>query len=131
MTQLRFVIWLLIAVQLSSCATTSLWNSTSPDYYKRVRADLVSEEEVKKKGLPYFQSKDGTSFYVQKTDGDRVLDYTYRVVGTPFAVVIDAAYVVLVIGTLGLASGLNTFGVGGGGGMAEGDCKNNARCNEK
>jgi len=127
MKWLSLVVWLLVALQLSSCATKSLWVNTSADRYKRVRADLVSEEDVKKKDLPYFKSNDGSSYYVKKTTGDRVWDYTLRVFGTPVAVVMDAAYVVLFIGTLGLISGIAPYS----GGVSEGECKNNTRCNEQ
>jgi len=127
MKKLSLIAWLLIAVQLSSCATKSLWDSTSPDHYKRVRADLVPEEEVKKKELPYFKGSDGKSFYVKKTGSDRVWDYTLRVFGTPVAVVMDAAYIVLFIGTLGLVSGIAPYA---GELKEEGDCKYSTRCNK-
>jgi len=127
MKNFSVIAWLLVALQLSSCATKSLWDHTSADRYKRVRADLVSEEDVKKKDLPYFKSNDGSSYYVKKTTGDRVWDYTLRVFGTPVAVVVDAAYIVLFIGTLGLVSGIAPYS----GGVSEGECKNNTRCNEQ
>jgi len=121
MNKLRLVALFMTIVLLSSCATKALWDSTSADRYARVRADLVTEEDVKKKELPYFKSSDGKSFYVKKTSGDRVWDYTLRLFGTPVAVVVDVVTVVLYIGTLGLASGIAPY-VGDLG--AEGDSKN-------
>jgi len=128
MRKLGVVACLLIAAQLSACATKSLWDSTSADKYVRVRADRNSEDEAKGNGLAYFKSDDGKSLYVQKTAGDRCRDYAVRLVGTPFTLVIDAVGTVLFIGTLGLVAVVTTLTDGDV--SREGRCKGLAQCKE-
>jgi len=101
---LKFKVLIIVLVLLSSCATKALWEATSPEYYVRVRADLVAEDDLKKKGMKYFKSDKDKAYYVEKNDFDKLRDYTFRLFGTPITVVIDVATSILVIGGVGVAS---------------------------
>ena len=96
-----FVLLIAVLAATSSCATKTLWRTTSAGYFVRVRGDLVTEQELQKKGLKYFKDDKSRDFYVEKTGLDRVRDYAIRVFGTPITIVIDAATTLLVIGVIG------------------------------
>ncbi len=100
---LKAVFLMIIAVILSSCATKALWRATDPTYYVRVRGDLVTEDELKKKGLKYFKDDKSNAYYVEKNDFDKLRDLTLRIFATPITVVIDAATSIFVIGGVGVA----------------------------
>lgn len=53
-------------------------------------SDVISEAELQKKGVKYKKNEEGTTFYVEKTALDKLKDYSFRALGTPFTVVIDA-----------------------------------------
>lgn len=74
-------------------------------------SDVVSEEELQKKGIKYTKTEQENSYLVEKGEQDKLKDYTYRAFGTPVAVVIDAAIVILVVGTIALnpEEALNIF----------------------
>lgn len=94
--QLRIIVWILIAAQLSSCATPALWRKTDPSSYIVMSSDVITEEELHKRGAKYIKNEQAAVFYVKKSDFDKFADYTYRTIGTPITVVVDAAIVVLV-----------------------------------
>lgn len=101
---MRNVVYCLtMAALLSSCATKALWRATDPTNYVRVRSDLVTEDELKKKGLNYFKSDKDKAYYVEKNDFDKLRDVTLRIFATPITVIIDAATSIFVIGTVGVA----------------------------
>jgi len=86
----------LIALQLSSCATTALWRRTDPSSYVVISSADISEAELQKRGVKYIKDEQAAVFYVEKTDFEKFSDYTFRALGTPLTVVIDTAIVVLV-----------------------------------
>jgi len=59
-------------------------------------ADVITEKELVRKGVKYIKNEQASVFYVEKSDFDKLADYTYRTIGTPITVVVDAAIVVLV-----------------------------------
>lgn len=69
-----------------------------------MRSDLITEDELKQKGVKYFKSDKDKAYYVEKNDFDKLRDYTLRLFGTPITVVIDAATSIFVIGGVTAAS---------------------------
>ncbi len=87
---------MLIAAQLLSCVTQALWKRTDSSSYVVISSNDISEEELQKRGAKYIKNDEAAVFYVEKSDFEKFKDYTYRTLGTPVTVVIDAAIVVLV-----------------------------------
>lgn len=95
---MRFMVLVLLCSFAVSCATTSLWESTDPGEFVRISMDDISEDELKEKELHYYKDHAYHVYYVEKTGLEKLRDYSLRVVGTPFTVVIDAASTILVVG---------------------------------
>lgn len=92
---------MLILAVVASCATPELWQRTDPTEYVRVSTEDITEEELIAKGLTYLSSEDGEFFYVGKSLIEKLGDYTLRLLGTPIAVALDAA-MILVVGTVSM-----------------------------
>jgi hypothetical protein len=98
MRQLNIIVWILIVAMISSCATKTLWGRTDPAQYVAVSSDVVSEAEMQKRGVKYIRNAQGNLFLIEKSDTEKLKDYTYRILGTPITIVIDASVAVIIVG---------------------------------
>jgi hypothetical protein len=55
----------------------------------------ITEEELKVKGVEYVKDEKTQSYYIEKDSFQKLQDYTIRVLGTPFTVVLDTGLVVV------------------------------------
>ena len=83
---------------VSSCATKALWKATDPAHYVRVDSSLVTEDELKKRGIKYYWNDWDKAYYMEKSDLNKLRDYSLRLFGTPISVAIDAATTLVVVG---------------------------------
>ncbi len=91
---IHFII--LIPVLLTSCATKQLWEDTETPEYAEMDATLMSEEELKEKGVEYYIADDGNYYYIRTSGVEKLRNYTFRTLATPFTVTIDAVTVVFI-----------------------------------
>jgi len=92
------VSFVLLLCFLSSCATRSLWKETDPGKFVRISMDDITEDELKEKELRYYKDYIYHVYYVEKSGLEKLKDYSLRILGTPFTVVIDAATSIFVVG---------------------------------
>jgi hypothetical protein len=81
----------------TACMTGALWEATNPNERIGIPYADISEEELKSRGVSYKRYDEGNMFLVEKTTMQKFRDYTYRAVGTPVTVTLDAASAVVVV----------------------------------
>jgi hypothetical protein len=91
-----YSIFILLLFFCNSCATKALWDNTDPNKFVRIRFSQITEEVLIKNEVKYIKDNRNRVFYVEKDSFDKLKDYTYRVLGTPLTLVIDAVIVVVV-----------------------------------
>lgn len=74
-----------------------LWEATDPNKSVTAKSTEVSEDELKSRGVKYFKSEDNFTFYLEKDSIDKFKDYTYRVLGTPVTVALDAGSIAFIL----------------------------------
>ncbi len=82
----------------SSCFTPALWEATNPRERIAIAYDDISEDTLKQKGIRYERYEAKEYFLVDKTSMRKLGDYSVRILGTPFAVALDAVTTVAVVG---------------------------------
>ena len=87
---------ILLLIFCNSCATEALWKNTNPDTYVKIAFSQITEEELIENEVKYIKDNTHQAFYVEKNSFDKLKDYTYRLLGTPFTLAIDAVTVVVV-----------------------------------
>lgn len=95
MNKFLIVFCLICLATCNSCATSALWKSTDPNGYAIIKFTDISEEELQNKGSKYYKDDNTLSYYVNKNSYQKFKDYTYRVLGTPFTIVVDAAAIAI------------------------------------
>lgn len=106
MEKKRFSILILVLFLCNSCATKALWECTDPDEYVKIKFTEIHEQELREKGAKYIRDDKRNVFYVEKNSFEKLTDYTYRLLGAPVAIVVDAgaiAVTVVAVGILGMA----------------------------
>ncbi len=89
------VLIILLLFLCNSCATKTLWQKTDPDAYVKIKFTEITEEELKERGAKYLRDDNKHAFYVEKDSFSKFKDYSFRVLATPVAIVIDATAVVI------------------------------------
>ena len=101
----KIMLWLAM-LSVSAC-TTQLWRDTDPEQKIWINAGEISEAELESRGVEYkkYSTNSLNGFLVGKSEKEKLKDYTYRVLGTPVTLTVDAAgYAVMVGGVLALCS---------------------------
>lgn len=101
-----------LAVSLSGCTncTTKLWQDTDPDRTVWIDAEEITEAELKARGVEYtrYSTEKHNGYVIKKSDREKLMDYTYRALGTPVTLAVDAAATascgVVVLGVLFIIS---------------------------
>lgn len=90
---------------MASCFTRALWDNTDPHERVWMSVESVTPAQLDRKHVKYerYDGSFGKGYLVDKSAIRKFQDYTFRAVGTPVTVVLDAAVVVTVIGVLILA----------------------------
>ena len=90
----------LSAALICSCATPALWEATDPDKFIAVSQEEVSESELQAAGLDYYRNDEKHVYFVEKDSLLKFRDYAFRIVATPFTIVVDVALLSLVAGVV-------------------------------
>ncbi len=83
---------IILALSCNGCVTPKLWKATDPNESIRMEYATVNEEDLKSKGLKYVKDDLTQSYSVEKDSSQKFQDYTYRVLGTPLTVALDATF---------------------------------------
>jgi len=95
-------IFILILFLCSSCATQTLWENTNPDKYVQIDFTQITEDKLIENGVKYIKDNKRKAFYVEKNSFDKLKDYTYRALGTPFTLVLDTISIAIVVAGVGV-----------------------------
>ena len=88
----------------NSCATKALWEATDPDRYVQIKYTDITEQELKSKGGKYVKDDNKKVYYVNKSSFEKLKNYTYRAIGTPVTIVVDATSLLIVGFGIGIAN---------------------------
>ena len=117
---LSFILMVVFAVSQLGCTsfTKDLWGGTDPNHKAWIDVEEITEEELKARGVPYrrYSTEKMDGFIVEKSDREKLKDYTYRALGTPVTLAADAAVAagaaIVVVGMMyieGTGSGSGTL----------------------
>jgi len=85
----------ILAISLFGCThcTTKLWQDTDPYQTVWIDAEEITAAELKARGVEYrrYSTEKHNGFVVEKSEKEKLKDYTYRALGTPVTLVVDAA----------------------------------------
>ena len=102
---------ILIVLLCNACATKTLWENTNPGKYVKIEFSKITEEELLENGVKYIKDNSNQVFYVEKNSFAKLKDYTYRILGTPMTLVIDATTIVVVAVGLSICTQLQQNGI--------------------
>lgn len=91
-----YSIFILLLFFCNSCATKALWENTDPNKFVEIKFSQITEEVLIKNEVKYYKDNTHQAFYVEKNSFDKLKDYTYRILGTPFTLAIDAVTIAVV-----------------------------------
>lgn len=74
-----------------------LWEATAPNKSVQIEYSKMTEDELKSKGIKYITDEKTKSIYIEKDSTSKSLDYTYRVLGTPITVALDAGSIAFIL----------------------------------
>lgn len=84
----------LISALGSSCCTTTLWDATDPNETIEVSPEEITEAALIEDGFVFHRDQKSGYFHIEKTRGQKGLDYGLRAAGAPVTVTADALLVV-------------------------------------
>jgi hypothetical protein len=74
-----------------------LWEATDPNKSITAKSSDLSEDDLKSRGVKYSKSEDNQMIYLEKGSKEKFMDYTYRVLGTPVTVALDAGSIAFIL----------------------------------
>ncbi len=79
----------------SSCCTSALWESYDPDGYIQIPYSEISEQELRDRNIDFIKDDAHSSYYVPKTNMQKLTEYSIRLFATPVTVAVDAAAIII------------------------------------
>lgn len=100
----KLVAAIMLVGLLTACSTLTLWESTNPRERILISANDITQAELDRRRVKYerYDSKILSGYLVEKSAARKFRDYTFRALGTPVTITIDAVTTITVIGVYGV-----------------------------